>query len=41
LNLGGGARYALTPVISLFGEVKYILSNFDQLVISVGGLYHL
>lgn len=40
LNIGGGARYAIVENISLYGEIKYILSSFDQLVISVGGLYH-
>ena len=40
LNIGGGARYAIAPNISLYGEMKYIISGFDQLVISAGGLYH-
>ena len=40
LNLGGGARYAIAPNISLLGEIKYIVSSFDQLVITVAGLYH-
>jgi len=40
LNIGGGARYAIAPNISLYSEIKYILSRFDQLVISAGGLYH-
>lgn len=40
LNLGGGARYNVANQIWLFGEIKYIVSNFDGLVISAGGLYH-
>lgn len=40
LNIGGGARYAIAPNISLLGEIKYIISSFDQLVITAGGLYH-
>ncbi len=39
LNLGGGARYAITDRIVLYSEIKYIVSSFDQLVISLGGLY--
>lgn len=39
LNLGGGARYAIADRIVLYGEIKYIVSSFDQLVISLGGLY--
>ena len=39
INLGGGARYAILDNVVLYGEIKYIISSFDQLVISVGGLY--
>lgn len=39
LNIGGGARYEIAENILLYGEIKYIISSFDQLVISVGGLY--
>jgi len=39
LNVGGGARYAISDNISLYSEIKYIISSFDQLVITVGGLY--
>lgn len=35
LNLGGGIEYALAAGL-LYLELKYIISNFDQLVISVG-----
>lgn len=38
-NIGAGARYAIAERIVLYGEVKYILSSFDQLVISLGGMY--
>ena len=40
LNVGGGARFAVAESIWLFGELKYVLSDADQLVISAGGLYH-
>lgn len=40
LNLGGGVRFAVAEQISVVGELKYILSDFDQLVISAAGLYH-
>ncbi len=39
LNLGGGARYAIAERVVLYGEIKYIISSADQLVISVGGMY--
>ncbi|MDX1476463.1 MAG: hypothetical protein R3301_02115 [Saprospiraceae bacterium] len=39
LNLGGGARFPVADNILVVGEVKYILSKFDQLVISAAGVY--
>jgi outer membrane protein X len=39
LNVGGGVRYPVSDQISLIGEVKYILSDFDQLVITAAALY--
>jgi opacity protein-like surface antigen len=35
LNIGGGIEYGV-PFGNLYGEAKYILSDFDQLVISAG-----
>lgn len=35
LNVGGGIEYGM-DFGNLYGEAKYILSDFDQLVISVG-----
>lgn len=39
LNLGGGANLGLSDQLMLYGEVKYILSDFDGLVLSVGAMY--
>ncbi|MEX0778347.1 MAG: hypothetical protein WD491_11495 [Balneolales bacterium] len=35
LNIGGGAEY-LADFGSLYGELKFVISDFDQLVLSVG-----
>ncbi len=36
-NLGGGAEYAITDVVSLTGELKYMLTgDYRQLVTSLG-----
>ncbi|MEZ4700101.1 MAG: hypothetical protein R2834_07205 [Rhodothermales bacterium] len=35
LNVGAGGEYGM-PFGNLYGEVKYVLSDFDQLVISAG-----
>ena len=40
LNIGGGARYMVASQISIIGEIKYIISSFDALVITAGGVYH-
>jgi len=39
LNLGMGSEYHFSEQISGFGEIKYVVSNADQMVISVGVLY--
>ena len=36
LNVGAGYNFDLEGPIIPFGEVKYIISNFDQLVLSAG-----
>ncbi len=41
LNLGLGAEYPLSGEFSFISEVKYVLSDFDQLVIGIGFLYRL
>lgn len=39
LNLGAGAEYAVAERVSLFGELKYVVSDFDQAVIVAGARY--
>lgn len=39
LNLGIGAEYAVAEQIDLFGEVKYVISDYDQAVLAVGARY--
>jgi len=41
LNLGGGGQYNLNEQLGLFGEVKYVISNYDQLVFTFGVIYGL
>ena len=41
LNIGGGALYNFTGSLSGFGELKYVVSNYDQFVFTFGVLYHL
>lgn len=41
LNLGGGAAYRVAEAIDVVGELKYVLSDADQLVVGVGARYHL
>lgn len=41
INLGAGTQYTLNDNLSLFGEARYIISEFDQLVISAGVFYNL
>ncbi len=38
INLGGGLNFALNETIRLFGEIKYVLLSFDQVVFNVGVL---
>ena len=39
LNVGGGVQYPVSDQISLIGEIKYTLSDFDQLVITAAAAY--
>ncbi len=41
LNLGAGGQYKFSPKISGLAEVKYAISNIDQLVIGIGVLVNL
>lgn len=41
INLGLGAEYPLSSDFSFITEIKYVLSDFDQLVIGIGFLYRL
>ena len=40
INVGGGFQYALTNEYSLKGEVKYVIGDADQVVLSIGVIYH-
>lgn len=39
LNIGGGAEYGFSDKLKAFGELKYIISSYDQAVINLGVLY--
>jgi len=39
LNLGIGAEYAVVPNVELFGEIKYVISDYDQAVLALGARY--
>jgi outer membrane protein X len=39
LNLGVGAEYAVAESFELFAEVKYVISDFDQAVLAIGGRF--
>lgn len=39
-NVGAGANLGLSDNISLYGEAKYIISDFDGLGVVAGLLYH-
>lgn len=41
INLGFGSEYNFDRKLSGFGEVKYVISDADQLVITFGVLYKL
>ncbi len=41
MNLGGGLQYQFTDALSGFGEIKYVIGNADQLVVTVGILYRI
>lgn len=39
LNIGGGAEYAFAYQVKAFAEAKYVISNYDQLIVNLGVLY--
>jgi hypothetical protein len=39
LNLGIGGEYAVAENIELFAEVKYVISDYDQAVLTFGGRF--
>jgi outer membrane immunogenic protein len=39
INLGVGSEYSIDTNISGFGEIKYVISNADQVVIALGVLF--
>jgi opacity protein-like surface antigen len=41
LNIGAGTYMKLTEQFDLYGEVKYILSKYDQLMVNVGILVNI
>lgn len=41
LNIGAGACMKLTQQFDLFGEVKYVLSKYDQIILNVGVLINI
>jgi outer membrane immunogenic protein len=41
LNIGAGTYMKMTEQFDLYGEVKYIISKYDQLMINVGVLINL
>jgi opacity protein-like surface antigen len=36
LNLGGGLQYFVAEKVAVYGEARYVVSEFDQLVIGAG-----
>jgi len=41
LNIGAGTYMKMTKKLDLYGEVKYIVSKYDQLMINVGVLFNM
>ena len=41
INVGFGSEYRFDPSFSGFGEIKYVISDADQAVISIGVLYQI
>lgn len=39
LNVGIGAEYSVTRNVELFGELKYVISDYDQAVFAVGARF--
>lgn len=38
-NIGAGSQYEVAPQLAVVGELKYILSDADQWVLSLGDVY--
>ena len=36
LNIGGGGQYEINDLLTAFAEIKYVIGDFDQLVIGGG-----
>ena len=36
LNTGAGVRFNITENLDLFGEIKYIISKYDQIMVNAG-----
>lgn len=41
LNIGAGGQYFVTENVSIHGEVKYAISDADQIVIGIGALINI
>ena len=41
LNLGGGGQFEFSELLTGFAEIKYVINDFDQLVIGAGVLVNL
>jgi len=41
LNIGAGTYMKMTEKLDLYGEVKYIISKYDQLMINAGVLFNM
>lgn len=41
VNIGAGAQYQFTDSLSVYFEPKFIASNYSQIVVNVGVLFHL
>jgi opacity protein-like surface antigen len=41
VNIGAGAQYQFTDSLSAYFEPKFVASNYSQIVVNVGVLFHL
>ncbi|MCD4698113.1 MAG: outer membrane beta-barrel protein [Bacteroidales bacterium] len=41
LNIGGGGQYSINDQLGLFGDIKYVIGDYDQLVLTFGIIYGL